>query len=384
MKILFLSSPSFADCDFPYVKELMSQGHEVDYLMMLAPFSAQSSTLFSVNKVLPVDGIIRATDYPEIAEYSSYMDLSHVYLINHSINRQVSWKYLKTALKVLRFIRKGKYDVVHTDCILGWFSHLYYWGNKNTVLTVHDPIQHSGVSTPLIRLFRHMAFNKVKKFVLLNSVQKDEFIKNNHLKEEQVLINRLGVYDCINNYVKPTFVKKKNNILFFGHISSYKGIEYLCEAFLKVQNVIPDATLTIAGGGKLYFDFTPYENNPRIKLENHYIGMPELAELIYNCEVVVCPYKDATQSGVVMTAFSAKKPVIASNVGGMCESIINGKNGILVPPCDVKLLAEAITKLLADEVLNKQMQSAIYTDFFKGENSWKNITQKYLEFYKTR
>lgn len=79
MKILFLSSPSFADCDFPYIKELQAQGHEVDYLMMLAPFSGKSSTLFSIKNVLPVDGIIKATKYKEIAEYLPYMDLSHVY-----------------------------------------------------------------------------------------------------------------------------------------------------------------------------------------------------------------------------------------------------------------------------------------------------------------
>lgn len=382
MKILFLSSPSFADCDFPYIKELQAQGHEVDYLMMLAPFSGKSSTLFSIKNLLPVDGIIKATKYKEITEYLPYMDLSHVYIINHSINRQVSWKYLKVAWQVFRFIRKGNYDVVHTDCIWGWFAHFYYWGNKNTVLTVHDPIQHSGVSTPLLRLFRHLAFSKVKKFVLLNTIQKTEFIQKNHLCENQVLINRLGIYDCITNYVKPTYKKRKNNILFFGHISSYKGIEYLCEAFLEVEKAIPDATLTIAGGGQLYFDFSKFASDAKIELKNHYIGMAELAELLFACDIVVCPYKDATQSGVVMTAFSMQKPVVASNVGGLSESIVEGQNGLLVPPCNSQKLAEAIIDILQDDGKQMHMQRNIYNEFFKGEYSWQQITQKYIEFYK--
>lgn len=110
--------------------------------------------------------------------------------------------------------------------------------------------------------------------------------------------------------------------------------------------------------------------------------MAELAELLFACDIVVCPYKDATQSGVVMTAFSMQKPVVASNVGGLSESIVEGQNGLLVPPCNSQKLAEAIIDILQDDGKQMHMQRNIYNEFFKGEYSWQQITQKYIEFYK--
>ena len=63
-------------------------------------------------------------------------------------------------------------------------------------------------------------------------------------------------------------------------LSPYKGIEFLTEAMIKVHEVIPDATLTIAGGGKLYFNFQKYSNLKYINLINRYVDMEELAHLL--------------------------------------------------------------------------------------------------------
>ena len=67
--------------------------------------------------------------------------------------------------------------------------------------------------------------------------------------------------------------QKTKNVLFFGRISPYKGIEYLCEAMMRVREHIPDATLTIAGNGNIYFDISPYEKQEWIDIQNKYISM---------------------------------------------------------------------------------------------------------------
>ena len=148
-----------------------------------------------------------------------------------------------------------------------------------------------------------------------------------------------------------------------------------------VHETIPDATLTIAGGGKIYFDLAPYQNLPYIEIRNHYIGMEELAELIARTQIVVCPYTDATQSGVIMTAYSLCKPVIATAVGGLVEMVDDGKSGLLVPPKNVEALASSICMLLSKYDRLISMETFIRHRYYEGEYSWGNITRDYINVY---
>lgn len=133
----------------------------------------------------------------------------------------------------------------------------------------------------------------------------------------------------------------------------------------------------------MYFDITPYLMLDWVQVTNRYVGMEELAGLLQDCAISVCPYTDATQSGVIMTSYSLGKPVVASNVGGLGEMIEDGKTGLLVPPRDVDALANAIVALLKDNDLRAKMQQRIKYEYFVGDKSWKKIAEKYLDFYKT-
>ena len=145
---------------------------------------------------------------------------------------------------------------------------------------------------------------------------------------------------------------------------------------------MPDATLTIAGGGKIYFDIAPYQEQDWVEVINRYVGMEELAGLLQNCALSVCPYTDATQSGVIMTSYSLCKPVVATNVGGLGEMVEEGKTGVLVPPKNVAALSDAIIALLKDEAKREKMADNIRNDYFVGDKSWKVIAENYIEFYK--
>ena len=383
MKILYYSTPFFADCDFPLVKALQEEGHDVTYLIALAPYSLKS-TLFDIKEQVQENAIIPATCYPELKLYENYMDMSKVYIVNRTIIQDSSLQSLKMTLKVVGFIKKEKFDVIHTDCMLGmWNLMLYKLFGKKMVLTVHDPFPHTGEITARKKFNYKMAMKMVCHFVLLNDKQKEQFCKSYHVRPEQILINRLGVYDNISTFVRQQDSKKNHNVLFFGRISPYKGIEYLCQAMLKVKEQVPDATLTIAGGGKIYFNLASYQKHNWVKVINRYVGMEELAGLLQNCALSVCPYTDATQSGVIMTCYSLCKPVVATNVGGLGEMVEDGKTGLLVPPKNIDALADAIISLLKDEDTLNQMALNIKNDYFIGGKSWKVIAEKYIEFYKT-
>lgn len=383
MKILYYSTPFFADCDFPLIKALQEAGHDVTYLIKLTPHSLKS-TLFNINELIQENNIIPVTRYPELRVYENYIDMSKVYIANHTIKQDSSLQSLAMTLKIVRFIQKGKFDVVHTDCMFSMWNLIFYkLFGKKLILTVHDPFPHTGEVTARKTFNYKMAMRNVRGFVLLNNKQKDEFCSAYQIDPNRVLINRLGVYDNISALIKGSAASApSHNVLFFGRISPYKGIEFLCRAMMKVKEQVPDATLTIAGSGKIYFDITPYLHLEWVKIINRYIKMKELADLLRNCALTVCPYTDATQSGVIMTSYSLCKPVVASDVGGLGEMVEEGKTGLLVPPKDVDTLAYSIISLLKDDAKRAYMANNIRNDYFVGDKSWKVIADKYVEFYK--
>lgn len=383
MKILYISSPPFTDCDFPLIKSLQKAGNDVTYLIHLTPYNLKS-TLFNIKKQIKKNSIIPANYYPELKVYEQYMDLNKTFIINQISPKDSSFSAFKLLLKVICFIYKEKFDIIHTDNIFNvWYISLYYLFRKKLILTVHDPFPHSGETSTRKSINYKAAMKLVKYFVLLNSKQKDKFCQTYKLNSKRILINRLGIYDNIQIFTKHNITSNPHNVLFFGRISPYKGIEYLCQAMIEVRKHIPDASLTIAGGGKIYFDIEPYREYNWINIQNRYIEMQELAQLLQKCSISVCPYTDATQSGVIMTSYSLCKPVIASNVGGLSEMIDNEKSGVLVPPKDIKALSNAIINILNNRKLYADMQQYIKKQYYNGDRSWESIADKYINFYKS-
>lgn len=380
MKIVYFSEPNFLDCDLPLIRELQKLNHEVMVFIPLPPCFLKGS-LLNIKRQIRNDNVIPVTDYQEMNVYSGYLDLKRFYFLNRQKNSQISFSYFKILMKMIKMIDEFKPDVIHTTKALDVLEIILYKYRKRMCITMHDPFLHSGKSNFRKVFFRNLAIKIIPKIVLLNNAQKSQFIKQYHIANNRISVNRLGIYDTINNFQTKIDNKNEFNILFFGFISSYKGLEFLCKAMKTIHNNCPKATLTIAGGGKIYFDFSIYRDCQYINLINRYITMEELAGLLDNCTIVVCPYKDATQSGVVMTSFAKLCPIVATNVGALGEQIENGKTGVLVPPCDENALADAIIRLYNNPSTIMDMKRNIRQRNNEEGNSWNSIAKKYLDFY---
>jgi glycosyltransferase involved in cell wall biosynthesis len=137
-------------------------------------------------------------------------------------------------------------------------------------------------------------------------------------------------------------------ILFFGNVRAYKGLEDLLAALPLVRRKV-DATLVVAGSF-----FEPLERFERqasesgvashVRFVPEYIPDEHVPALFAASDVVVMPYRAATQSGLVGQAAVARKPVVATAVGAFPEVI--GANGILVPPRDPQALARGLVEAL--------------------------------------
>lgn len=139
-------------------------------------------------------------------------------------------------------------------------------------------------------------------------------------------------------------------ILFFGFIREYKGLKHLIRAFPAVVSAIPSCKLLIAGeffenNRSEYLDLigsTHCEQN--ICLHSGYIPDNEVKNYFASCDVVVLPYESATQSGIAQVAYGFEKPIIATDVGGLPEVVVDGVTGYIVPPSDDRELAGAIVR----------------------------------------
>ena len=141
----------------------------------------------------------------------------------------------------------------------------------------------------------------------------------------------------------------------------------------------PNTKLIVAGRGKIYFDDTPYKGLDYITFDNRFLSVSELADLVRNCKYVVCPYKDATQSGVITTAFAFYKPVIGTNVGAIPEYVKDKQFGVIVPPCNSMALARAICTLEENKNIVDEYSRNIQTYYSQGEGSWKKIADNLLK-----
>jgi glycosyltransferase involved in cell wall biosynthesis len=175
--------------------------------------------------------------------------------------------------------------------------------------------------------------------------------------------------------------EKEHLILFFGRIWEYKGLEYLIRAEPLISARVPDVRILIAGQGE---DFSRYRkmmvNPDRFIIDNEYISEQRTAEYFRSASVVVLPYIEASQSGVIPLAYSAAKPVVATSVGGLPEMVEDGRTGYLVPPRNVIQLADAITRLLLDAPLRRQM-GVNAKGKIEAECSPALIAQKTIEVY---
>lgn len=377
-RVAYISTPHFADCDLPLLQHLRNEV-DLTYILSVSERS-KNMTLINIDKIDKNGGISPASDFAELAYLSKYVDLRKTYVVSMPAAHDLSPANLVATWRLFMFLLRGKFHLIHVTWPLRYGQFLLYWLCRKMVLTMHDPLPHSSEDTRISRLHRRMCFLLVNNYILLNTIQKDEFIHTYKLHKKNIFLSKLSTYTHLQD-TRPQDPSCKGYVLFFGSISTHKGVDILCEAMRIAHREHNDLKLIIAGKGRIYFDIEPHMAGGYVELRNHYLTDSELAGLIRQAAFVVCPYIDATQSGVIMSAFALGKPVIATNVGGLPEMVDNGRHGLIVPPHDPQSLSEAICKLASDPGLLRQMSNSIIADYGQGSESWTSIAKSMAAIY---
>lgn len=361
------------DANISIIKRLKEK-YELYYFVLC------NDTVKCVGDICFSANIIVATAVEEFLRLGAFLDLEKTFLVKYCSPLSIR-RYL-IAKEVHRAVKRIDPDIILTDAQTFPYIFERFFYRKKVVLIVHDPFPHSGENTITKKIVYRLQKFLAKKYLLLNTSQKEKFIETYHINRENVYTSFLGVYEFLylfktNNSpvvkCKPTF-----RILFFGRISPYKGVYYLLEGCKQyIEQVDRNIEVIIAGAGLYDFDISEYEICPQIKIINRFINSFELVDLIQQSDIIVCPYTDATQSGVVMSAFAFKKPVIASKVGGLPEMLEHGLLGYLISPRSVDEILKALKFLVNNFCVLRDYENNISNLYFEdGCKSWENAVKK--------
>lgn len=140
-------------------------------------------------------------------------------------------------------------------------------------------------------------------------------------------------------------------------LSVRKGVRYLLEAAALLKDSTTQFRVIIAGEGDQRAELE--QMTKRLGIDCMFLGFyPDMARLLANIDIFVMPSLSEGLGVAVLEAMAAGKPVVASAVGGLKESVLGGKTGFLVPPADPQSLADAIKKLLVTPTLAEQFGAA--------------------------
>ncbi len=235
-----------------------------------------------------------------------------------------------------------------------------------------------------------LAFGQVDYFVVMSKTVEEDLKKFNQGKPYKLIQH--PVYNIFGDKVSKEEakefifkeysidVRKENVILFFGFIRRYKGLNFLIEAMLEILKKVNLKLLVV---GEFYEDEIKYtEQIKNLKLEesvrvvSDFVPDSNVKYFFSACDVVVLPYADATQSGIIQIAYHYDKPVIATNVGGLSEVVRNNETGFIIEPKNPVAISDAVIKFY-DENLEEKFSNNAKEE--KKKFSWEEFTSGILD-----
>lgn len=176
----------------------------------------------------------------------------------------------------------------------------------------------------------------------------------------------------------------KKYLLFFGFIRKYKGLDWLLEAISDPRIKAMDLQLIIAGeyyADKEFYEelISKFEIEKQVKLFTNFIPNDEVRTYFCAADLVVQPYKTATQSGITQIAYHFDKPMVVTNVGGLAENVPDGKVGFVAEP-NANAIADAIVSFFSPNSIPYLAQNIVEE---KKQYSWLHFLDRLMSLFHT-
>jgi glycosyltransferase involved in cell wall biosynthesis len=349
-------------------KEFMKQGHEVE----IDTFSLQYPSILFPGK-------------SQMATWEKPAGLS----ISATINSVNPFNWIRNGLRIRRIsddLILIKYWIPFMSPCFSTLARIIRGNRHSRVICIADNIiPHE--KRPGDTLFTRFFMNSIDGLVAMSSVVTAD--AKQFRKDIPVRMSPHPLFDDFGEPIPRESALEKlgldpafRYVLFFGFIRDYKGLDWLLEAFSDQRLQGLPVKLIVAG--EFYTDSKPYlalagrqELAGRVILRTDFIPNEEVNRYFCAADLVVQPYKHATQSGVTQIGYFFDKPMLVTNVGGLAEMIPHNKAGYVVDPAP-----SAIVDAIADFFLNdrrKEFEAGLATE--KKKYLWSNMVNTILEVY---
>ncbi|MEZ5933589.1 MAG: glycosyltransferase family 4 protein [Alphaproteobacteria bacterium] len=318
-----------------------------------------------VNAIAALGDVTFLAAERQMAGYEGYVD-ARVDTVLLPWPRHRSLGNLGLIHRMCREIRSRKADIVH---FLGdgvtWLSVMpRLVGNRPVTITVHDARSHPGdtlsllVPAGLVDLFHRHATRLIVhgesvRMLLAERARRPlddiDIVPHAALKRYPAIARRHGL--------ARRSPDGRVRLLFFGRVMAYKGLGHLLDALDMLSPDHPEIELVIAGQGPGYREIEARLQAPHVRLHRRFVPDEDAAQLFLDADLVVLPYIEASQSGILAMAAAFGRPVLVTDIGELGETARATGMGLIVPPADGRALADAIRHFLNEPDLRERLSA---------------------------
>ena len=318
-------------------------------------------------------------------------------------------RILKYYYKLMRYAAETDSRLFHIQWLnkFTWFDrtllNVYYKAcGKKLVFTAHDINYRKlvGNDSLINSLSLKFMYRIVDHIVVHTEKMKAELVENYNAREDKISVIPFGINEVMpKTDLTRDQARKRLNLksdekvlLFFGNIAPYKGLEYLVRALVHLRETHPDFRLIIAG--RIKVECQEYWTGIQEIIDEHnlqgsivkrieYIPEEEAEFYFKAADVLILPYKNIFQSGLIYTSYHFGLPVVAADVGSLREDVVEGRTGFIFRPEDPKDLAEKIVTYYRSDIFRDlEATRERIIKHGKENHSWEMTGDKTYSLYR--
>lgn len=387
-RIAFLAS-GHAGSTMPLIKAFLDKGYAVDYYILcnksVKDVEATDCAFAPTKRGLEE---IPSTFWHKLSEDYIRTDRFRIFSIstyrpfesNMVLNKIVGAIRTLQIRRVCRFINQQNYQFVN---FIGRYQvsditrYAKYIRTKY-IVSLHEVCNHLNPNFKEPNsILRYLFAHKIP-IVLFSDKSLEDMKQYTGVNEKCLYRENFGLFESFQIYKgRRSLDLPETYVLFIGRLTPYKGLRVFYEATKELAS--KGYQFVVAGNGKDEA-LEDIKSTPNYTVINMYLTDEDFVELIERCSFVVCPYSSISQSGIPQTVFVFNKPIVATDLDGFREIIIDKKNGLLFELNKTSELTQCITKAITDEnVMNELIAGAKNFDRLFPNYSWNTISDKYEE-----